>query len=509
MSARFGSAVRALTWATVFAAGSVTGAVPGDATAAAGLHDCRVAGVRGGVLCGSVERALDPDRPDHGRITVEYVVVPALARNKLADPVFMLAGGPGQSAIDLIPQVMPLFSRLQNRRDIVFVDQRGTGRSASLACKDPRDETLAEQSEPDRQLRLVAACRQELLKRPFIRDPSDLGFFSTWIAVRDLDAVRAALGAEAIDLVGGSYGTRVGLEYLRQFPTRVRRAVLDGVAPPDMVLPASFSIDNEAAWQALVASCAAELACAAAHPRLGDRLASLLSSLPREVTARHPLTGREERFTLTRDLVTGAVLGALYAPALAAALPEAIDAAAHGELGPLIGLSATLTARKSSRLSLGMHLSVICAEDLPGLDAAAAASASATFGDTTARQYRRQCAIWPRGPVPPAFYTLPTSPAPVLLLSGGIDPVTPPRHAERVARALGAKARSVVVAHAGHGVMTLGCLRDVVFRFIDAKTAADAVAVDAGCAAGVPRPPAFVSVGSAHGASSAASGTSR
>ncbi|MEO9068349.1 MAG: alpha/beta fold hydrolase, partial [Caldimonas sp.] len=201
--------------------------------------DCHVAGIRNGVLCGSVDRPLDPARPQGTRIVVRYVVVPAMARRKLPDPVFLLAGGPGQSAVALAASTMPLFARLNNRRDIVFVDQRGTGGSAPLQCQDPDHETLAEQADPDRQYRLTMACKAELLKLPYIGTERDLGLFTTWIAVQDLDAVRQALGAARIDLVGGSYGTRVALEYLRQFPAAVRRTVIDGVAPPDMALPAS------------------------------------------------------------------------------------------------------------------------------------------------------------------------------------------------------------------------------------------------------------------------------
>src|SRR5580765_5946493 len=138
--------------------------------------DCRVAGLRNTVQCGVVQRALDPARPDGPKIDVHYVVVPAMARRKLPDPVFLVAGGPGQSAIEVAPQVMPLFSRLNNRRDIVFVDQRGTGRSAPLACPDTRRETLAEQADDDAQLRQLEQCREALLKKPYIRAPSDLGF---------------------------------------------------------------------------------------------------------------------------------------------------------------------------------------------------------------------------------------------------------------------------------------------------------------------------------------------
>jgi pimeloyl-ACP methyl ester carboxylesterase len=470
--------------------------------AEAALVDCHVAGIANGVLCGSVQRPLDPEHADRTTITIRYVVVPAMARRKIADPVFMLAGGPGQSAVAIAAQTMPLFNRLNNRRDIVFVDQRGTGGSAPLACKDDDSESLAEQSEPDRQLRLIVQCKADLLKLPYIRNESDLGFFTTSIAVQDLDAVRRQIGAESVDLVGGSYGTRVALEYLRQFPKTVRRTVIDGAAPPDMVLPASFSTDNQAAFDSLVAACASAVACARLHPELRAHISALLQGLPRAVTAIHPFTGREEKFTLTREMVLGAVRGALYAPALAAGLPEAIDAAARGDFGGLLGLNATLFAKKSARLATGMHLSVVCAEDLPRL-AMAADKPGADFGTAFARQYEKLCATWPRGAVPSAFYSMPPSASPALVLSGGLDPVTPPRHGERVARALGPLARHVVVANAGHGVMAIGCMRDVVFRFIDATSDGDALAVDAGCASHIPRPPAFAAIGSALAAASA------
>jgi pimeloyl-ACP methyl ester carboxylesterase len=144
-----------------------------------------------------------------------------------------------------------------------------------------------------------------------------------------------------------------------------------------------------------------------------------------------------------------------------------------------------------------MHLSVVCAEDVPRLGFNGD-KPGADFGLEFARFYERLCSAWPRGEVPAAFYGLVTAAAPVLALSGGIDPATPPRHGERVAQALGPLARHVVVANAGHGVMAIGCIRDVIYRFVDAAADADALAVDSGCAAKVPRPPAFVSLRAAH-----------
>jgi pimeloyl-ACP methyl ester carboxylesterase len=481
---------RASRWLAAALAAVALGVSGANAAAAPAFTDCHVAGIRNGVLCGSIQRPLDPEYPERTTITIRFVVVPAMARRKLADPVFMLAGGPGQSAISVAALTMPLFARLNNRRDIVFVDQRGTGESAPLNCKDPEDGTLAEQSETDRQVRLMAQCKAALLKLPYIKSESDLGLFTTSIAVQDLDAVRRELGADRIDLVGASYGTRVALEYLRQFPASVRRSVIDGVAPPDMALPASLSTDNQAAFDALLAACAAEPPCAKAHPDLRARFTALLQSTPRQIVATQPLSGRDEKFTLTRDMVLGAVRGALYVPALASALPAAIDAASRGDFAALLGLSAALTGRKSSRLAIGMHLSVVCAEDMPRL-LASSDKPGADFADSSLHMYGKVCPNWPRGAVPAAFYTVPKSASPVLVLSGSIDPVTPPRHGERVAQALGPMARHIVVPNAGHGVMTIGCMRDVVFRFIDAASSADALAVDAACASHVPRPPAF------------------
>jgi pimeloyl-ACP methyl ester carboxylesterase len=479
--------------------GSASG--PSASLASAPLADCHVAGIRNGVLCGTLQRPLDPAHPERARIAIRYVVVPAMARRKIADPVFLLAGGPGQSAVSVAGPTMALFGRLNNRRDIVFVDQRGTGGSAPLDCADPEHASLAEQADPERQLRMAMRCKAELLKLPYVAGADDLRFFTTTIAVQDLDAVRQALGAERIDLVGASYGTRVALEYQRQFPDAVRRSVLDGAAPPDMALPASFSLDNQAALDAMFAACAREPACARDHPDLRARFEALLASLPRTVTAAHPLTGRSERFVLGRDMLLGALRNALYVPAIAAALPEAIDAAARGEFAGLVGLNATFAARKSTRIATGMHLSVVCAEDVPRLDANAD-TPGADFGNDFARFYRDLCADWPRGDVPAAFYTIPASRTPVLVLSGGLDPATPPRHGERVARALGPKARHVVVANAGHGVLGVGCMRDVLYRFIDAGSDGEALAVDASCAANIPRPPAFRPIGADAGAAS-------
>jgi hypothetical protein len=155
-----------------------------------------------------------------------------------------------------------------------------------------------------------------------------------------------------------------------------------------------------------------------------------------------------------------------------------------------------MSSRRETQLAMGMHFSVVCAEDMPRVSQANE-QPGVDFGTQFVDLYTSVCASWPRGEVPAEFYRVPPLPAPTLVLSGGADPVTPPRHGERIARALGPAARHVVVAQAGHGVMGLTCMRDVLFRFIDAAEDAAARQVDAGCAGALPRPPAFVPLATA------------
>ena len=454
------------------------------------LKPCRLQGVEHDAQCGTVRRPLNPAAPQGVQIDVHFAVLPALARNKKPDPVFFFAGGPGQSAMSLAGPVSRMVSRLSNRRDVVLIDQRGTGKTAPLKCEEDRPtQPLAESADPARQLKRLQACRAVLEKLPH----GDLRQYTTLVAMQDADAVRLALGAEKINLVGGSYGTRAALEYMRQFPSAVRRVVIDGVAPPDMVLPASFSTDTQAAFDGLLAACEADATCAARYPALRRDWRALLASLPRDISLLHPVTAQPEKLTLTRDTLLGMVRGPLYVPSLTAALPLALGEATRGRFEPLAGLSSALGGGRAGALAAGMHFSVVCAEDVPRL-AQATDTPGADFGGGFADLYRKVCAHWPRGEVPPAFYTLPPAPAATLVLSGGMDPATPPRHGERVAAALGAKARHVVVAHAGHGVLGVGCMRDVMFRFIDAIDDDSALKVDADCARAIPRPTVFVPV---------------
>ncbi len=432
---------------------------PGGGDPVAQLEPCRIPGVDREVRCGSITAPENPDEPQARSLTIRFAVVPAVARNKQPDPVFVLAGGPGQAATRTARQMLPVLNEVNARRDIVFVDQRGTGGSNALECK-VEETSLGATFEQSQQIDRLTACLKELR--------GDLRQYATWIAVRDFDAVRAALGAEQVNLWGGSYGTRAALEYMRQFPARVRSAVLDGVAPPDMVLPVSFAVDADAALAGLVEACGRDERCHRRYPELGRRIEELLARADRglEIEVPHPLTGIREPMRLDRRVLSSLLRVPLYAPQLSAVLPYALAEAAHGDYTPLVALSAAVSGGINENFAAGMHFAVICAEDLPRVDDAQRAVAAKTrFAEAFLGVYEQACRHVPTRPVPPAFYAIPASRTPVLLLSGGLDPATPPRHAERVAAALG-NARHVVSPYLGHIVSTQGCAPTQLARFI-------------------------------------------
>ncbi len=214
----------------------------------------------------------------------------------------------------------------------------------------------------------------------------------------------------------------------------------------------------------------------------------------------HPVSGRLETVVLTRETLLAMVRAPLYSPPLAAALPAALDAASAGRWAALAALAAALGG-PGGGFATGQHFSVVCSEDLglavPAAAAAAALPATAVFAGGASALYQAACADWPRGAVSAAFYTLPPATAPTWLLSGSLDPVTPPRHGQRVAQALGPLARHVVLPNTGHGTLAQACLRDAVARFISTDDAAAALATPVSCIAALPRPPAFVPPGGA------------
>lgn len=179
------------------------------------LEDCRLDGVSVPARCGTLTVFEDRAAATGRTIDLEIVVLPAVSDNPEPDPLFFLAGGPGQAATDLAGPMLPLLSEVRRTRDLVFVDQRGTGGSGRMTCaffeSDADEQTAGESLQIDAlPLDDLRECLAE------VETAADPRQYTTPVAMDDLDDVRAALGYETINLYGGSYGTRAGLIYLRR-----------------------------------------------------------------------------------------------------------------------------------------------------------------------------------------------------------------------------------------------------------------------------------------------------
>ncbi|HEU4692522.1 MAG TPA: alpha/beta hydrolase [Vicinamibacterales bacterium] len=407
-----------------------------------------------------------------------------MASTPSSDPLFFLAGGPGQSAARLASQIRLMFRPVQRTRDIVLVDQRGTGKSNPLNCRSSAN-SLRELTQGSD----VALAR---LRRCLEGYNADVRLYTTDIAMDDLDDVRAYLGYDRINLYGGSYGTRAALVYLRQHGQHVRSVVLDGVAPTDMRLPLFTARDAQLALDNALVDCDAEPACRRAFPEMGTRIRRLIASLdhsPRRVRIVHPRTGLAEDVTVDARLVSSVIFGALYSPLTASVVPALVDRAEQNDFQGLFAL-ALATEDAGENMSIGMQLSVLCTEDASQVSASELHQETSTsvFGGHLIGSQLEACGMWPKGKVDADYYRPVVSDVPVLVLSGEVDPVTPPGWGDSVVKHL-SRGLHIVVPSTGHGVVATPCGNRLVSDFIDEGSTE---ALDTGCVAAVRRPPFFV-----------------
>ena len=459
----------------LLAAGPAGAAAPKAAAQpapAATVRSCHLPGASEALRCAAVPVPLDYADPRAGTLTLHVTVAPALREGTRTDPLFVLAGGPGQAGSDVLG-LLPALQRVRATRDLVFIDQRGTGRSGKLDCKSrPEHERMSEE-QLEAELR---ACISGTKAR--------YSAYTTAASARDLEQVRRALRYGPVNLWGGSYGTRLAQAYARAFPASVRSMVLDGVAAPDQVIPAGAR-DAQAALDGLFAQCAKDAACHKAFPALRAEFDALVARLERggiPLTLPDPRTAEPVSFTMTAGRFLGTVHNVLYSPADARRLPFLISSAAQGRWQPFVARQ-NLAADFGSdgQMAVLLHFAVVCAEDVPRMTPELL---EADAGKLTKTLADKMPAICKSMNVPAIPYKEPTRiEAPALLLSGALDPVTPPHRAATAARHM-ARAQQVVVANAGHGVSQLGCAPRLLREFLDKPQAA----LDTACLKEIPAP---------------------
>jgi pimeloyl-ACP methyl ester carboxylesterase len=449
------------------------------------LNDCKIPNVQGNAKCGRLEVYEDRAARKGRKISLNIVVLPATGAQREPDPLFYFAGGPGSAATEDAAGIAQLFAKIREHRDLVFVDQRGTGGSNPLNCDFFNANDLQSYLGYFFPLEDIRKCRTQLELK------ADLKLYTTTIAMDDIDDARAALGYDRINMFGGSYGTRAALTYLKRHPQYVRAAILQGVSPTNQLMPRDFPQHTERALQGVLSECVADEQCNGAFPNVKAEAQSVLAQLmkgPVEVEVQRPGSSERVKVKLSRDLAAETIRYMLYNPVAASRLPLMIHTAAQGDFGPMTRAALQYRANLVGTGSNGMYLSVTCAEDLPWIKPGEGEriGQNTFLGDYRLRQQREACELWPRATIERDYLQPTRSDVPVLILTGEWDPVTPPLYGEATAKEL-KNSLHIVVPHGAHGLGGLegmDCIDNIINKFIESGTTKD---IDTSCAKNIRR----------------------
>jgi len=420
-------------------------------------------------LCAQFEVPLNPLDSSAGTVALSIARIPSRRQSSHTDAVTFLAGGPGQSAIETYPGVAFAFRHINRDRDVVLVDQRGTGQSLPLDCDESTDGSsldanLSLQDDPQKIAQQAAECLAQL--------PADPRFFTTSIAVQDLENLRQQLGITQWNLYGISYGTRVAAHYLRRYPDAVRSVVLDAVVPPQISLGPDIAQLAQQSLDHIFARCEADAGCGEAFGNLSDDTLDLIENLqntPRTLTYEDIATGKRKTRSFTHNDLAITLRLMSYSSQTAAILPsmlfEAID---NDNLAPLARQADMLSTSLSGSLASGMHHAIICTEDAPFFTDELARSENTVsyMGSNVLSAVAATCDQWPAGVMDDDFKEPLVSGIPALILSGAADPITPPAYGDLLAETL-TRSRHIVNEAQGHMQAPFGCMPSLMAQFID------------------------------------------
>ena len=453
------------------------------------LSPCNSANLTKDALCGTYEVYEDRVHKSGRKISLNMTILPALATKPQSDAVFYLSGGPGAGSAVTVQNGGDFVTKFRRERDVVFIDQRGTGKSNPLQCElygDKNDmrgyfgEGITKEK--------IAACRAQLEKI------ANLEQYTSDNSIDDFDEVRAALGYDKINLLGGSYGSTAALVFMRRHPNQIRSAIIEGVAPTNYKVPLPFAKGVQQAMNRLIADCAADKECGKSFPKFREEFESILAKLEKEPAtfqAINPYTRQSQQVTLTRDTFVDHIRVMLYAPEYSRYLPFLIHQVNQGNFLLFASISFQIFKSVDDQIARGLQLCIACSEDTPFIteEEIKRETAGSFYGDHKVRAWIESCKQWTKGKADASFLEPVKSPIPTLILSGAIDPVTPPQKAEEVARNL-PNSRHIVINNAGHAFNS-ECLDTLRAEFI-AKGSAKKL--DAACVETIQRPPFAVRI---------------
>lgn len=424
------------------------------------------------VDCGYLVVPENRSRPDSPIIRLAVNIYRSWGQNPQPDPVIHLAGGPGSSSLGTSTYMISTgFDRVLESRDLIFIDQRGTGFSQPQVNCPEREQiapVLLEGSLlPDESLAMIldsfARCRDRLRLEGI-----DLAMYNSSESAADIDDLRRALGYEWVNLYGDSYGTRLALTVMRDHPEGIRSVVLDSVYPPQANLYTELARNADRAFRVFFDRCAADPTCSSSYPDLEGRFYSLVERLnqnPVMVSA----SGYDIR--LTGNLLIDVLFVGLYNPAVMDRMPEMI---AQVESGVYSLLRTRLDLYFDASSALGMQMSVQCREEILFGTMAELESAGdgvrteivETFAGTV-RPLFEVCPRWGVLPADPVENQPVASDIPSLILAGEVYPITPPAWGEWAAETL-PNSYYHLFPGKGHWVARSSpCAIEIILRFLD------------------------------------------
>ncbi len=412
--------------------------------------------------CAKLTRLENPKDLNSRLITLSIMKLPSRSLTPKPDAFTLIQGGPGASSIDLAVNYSAVLEGIRAERDILVVDQRGTGRSNILPCINMSEAEQINGGDVEQIKKLSQVCLDAL--------DADLRFYTTSVAVQDLDAVRHAAGYEQLSIYGVSYGTRVAQHYLRRFPEKTRAVILDGVSHIGLNLAGGeIARRSQSAFDQMAERCSLSEEC---HSQFGSiqmkfsQLRDRLSKAPVNVSLAHPVSGELTEKEFSEEELFGLLRLMAYSTESNALLPMLISQAHAKNYGPLVAQALMVGAEFSQGFAIGMSNSVVCAEDAPFVQAGDLQNLEATYlGKRMAESIAAMCEIFPRGVVDEDFFEPFDSDVPVLILSGETDPITPPENGDKALDMLSNAMHLIVPAH-GHGVFHRGCVLQLGSEFI-------------------------------------------
>jgi pimeloyl-ACP methyl ester carboxylesterase len=447
------------------------------------------------VQCGLVTVPERHEEPDGPSIQIAVAVIKAKNLLPASDPLVMVEGGPGGSALSTLARVfaLPHLSFLRRQRDLVIIEQRGTYHSQPvLDCPNAPSPGFGERPGSDVDLTVIhRECRETLLDAGV-----DLDAYNSLQNAADIPLVVAALGYGKYNFMGLSYGTMLAQHLMREHPDGLRSVVLDSAAPLERSFLPEVAASGDRAYHLLFDSCANDAFCRETYPDLESVFWRTVDVLDEEplVTVLDGPDGTEP----TTVLVDGGFLvsylfESLYNAELIPYLP--------GYIYALSARDATWVEQHGYELlveptfSEGFFYTVLCAEDgdfaseetatrdvYPALQEAAVAEWD---------EFQTLCDVWDVAPLPDVVNQPVSADVPTLLLTGELDPITPPAFGRQVAETL---SQSYVYTFPGasHGVIGAGaCPLTMLADFLDDPTAPPDAACIADMAVHFDQPLAF------------------